>query len=817
MRGVDRLPAVARTGRGRRLRQQRQGEDLAQFGRHARTEPVDSKARQTRTVRTLDRVGDLAATEEHEHEEHDEEHDTATGRDAEQAAAEPVVEAEPRRDRELLHGDCQQAQHDQHGEEAEAIREVDGGRRWFGAHLCGGCGVGRTRQPARHVAAVPAGHDVGRDEDADPAHLPDQALEQAEHEEHAEHAERGRVDPPERLQRFHRASAAVLRRTLRNHRRIMPQNGRLGEWARLPLLSGALLATLPTMDHDEAMLAARAVTTLAARLAQDSHLAAELQRARREFFLDGTAAAASLPGAAAAAELRFQEWFTLERESEVLGAVPAAVPELGGEAADFVDSQAGLWLVEQVTTRTVEARDLQDGQAIDLHAPLGALEPGDLIVGRIYAEGAGRWTPSTAAAIYRPGNEIAQAFLRDMLRLGLERRLQQIELERLLLMRPTAPRASTPPAPALADSVPDQPLEHLEADLDRLLTAAGSEHSAAAISQQLALAVRPGQVLGPLLDELAFDTSVNLDAARELLLAIWNAHHRARSEDGDATAAERTAPGETLGERLVRTLDEGLAQKRDVEELFAQLERMAGIEPGEQDDESDRNDNEAGEDEAWRARGEADDEDDATAGADADGNLAALIEEYLWETGRTEDPAAADLRHFAQLPTNAALPHRDLEEITAADCMRLLLHVYLAALPTERALRVRSTFEQLLGFYQWAVEVQEMDIGTVLDGCRGGLVDQVERLQAASIALSTAASGRVRPGMLEVEELAKAGFGARDDDGGDHWIEAPQAAAHLRVGDLLLGALAPAAGPRASRSFTGLVVALPADARALME
>lgn len=596
----------------------------------------------------------------------------------------------------------------------------------------------------------------------------------------------------------------------------MPQSRRRSEWGTLRLLSGPLRATLPPMDHDEASQAARAVTALAARLAKDSHLAAELQRARREFFLDGKAASASLPGAGEAAELRFQEWFTLERESEVLGAVPATVPDLGGDAADYVDSQSGLWLVQQVTPRTVEARDLQDGQTIDLNAPAGALEPGDLVVGRVYAEGAGRWTPSTAAAIFRPGNEIAQAFLRDMQRVGLERRLQQVELERLLLMRPTAPRATAAPAAAPAAAEPDEPLEHLEADLDRLLTGAGSEHSAAAISQQLAMAVRPGPVLGPLLDDLAFDTTVDLDAARELLLAIWNAHHRARSDDGDAPAAERAAPGETLGERLVRTLDEGLAQKRDVEELFAQLERMAGIEPDEQDDadaDAEDADEDAEDGEAWRGDDEGDGADE-----DADGNLAALIEEYLWETGRTEDPAAADLRHFAQLQANAALPHRDLEEITSGDCMRLLLHVYLAAPPTERAARVRSTFEQLRGFYQWAVEVQEMDVGTVLEGCRGALIDQVERLQAACVALSTPATGRARPGMLEVEEVAKAGFGVRDDDGGDHWIDAPQAVAHLRVGDLLLGALAPAAaGPKAGRSFSGLVVALPADARALME
>jgi hypothetical protein len=587
------------------------------------------------------------------------------------------------------------------------------------------------------------------------------------------------------------------------------------------------------MDHDEAQSAARAVAALAERLAKDPHVAAELQRARREYFPGAHDKAATAPRAGDPAEQRFQEWFTLERESEVLGAVPAAVPELGGDAAEYLDSLAGLWLVHNVTPRAVEARDLQDGQTLDLTAPPGTLQQGDLVVGRLFAEGAGRWSPSPAAAIFRPGEEIAQAFLRDMQRLGLERRLHQVELERLLLRQPEPPqRGASAPTPA----EPEIPLEHLEADLDRMLAASGSEHSAASISQQLALAVRPGQVLGPLLDELAFDTTVDLDKARELLLAIWNAHHRGL--DGAAGGADEApaAPGETLGELLVRTLDEGLAQKRDVEELFAQLERMAGIEPDAEDDAEPVDDGEtADEDEAqFAGDDEADDDDDdddepsarrrqpdaldADLDADAEGNLAPLIEEYLWETGRTEDPRAADLRHFAALQANAALPHRDLEDITSGDCMRLLLHVYLAAPPTERAARVRSTFEQLRGFYAWAVEAQEMDVGSVLEGCRGALLDQIERLQAACLALSTPAPGRQRPGMLEVEEVGKQGFGVRDDDGGDHWIDAPDAAALVRPGDLLLGALQPAAsGPAKGRHFAGLVVALPADARALME
>lgn len=559
------------------------------------------------------------------------------------------------------------------------------------------------------------------------------------------------------------------------------------------------------MSNDDADAAARAMAELAAVAAKDPHLAAEMQRARREFFAAGPVAAVSLPGAAEAAEQRFREWFLLERESEVLGAVPLTVKGFDDDADRLEDSTAGLWLVQASAGTGVEARDLQDGEVLDLEVPPESLAAGDLVVGRLFPHGAGRWTPSRAAAIFRPGADIAQAFLRDMQRLGLERRLQQIELEHLLLRRP-----QTKPVPPHVDT-PSVPLEHLEADLDALLARTGSEHSATTISQQLAIAVRPGPVMGPLLDELAFDTDVDLDRARALLLAIWNAQHL--GEDGAAADAAPVdeVPGESLGERLVRTLDEGLAQKRDVAELFAQLERMAGVEPDPEDDEVADDEDGADDEVVERARPPA---DEAEAAA---GNLAALVEEYLWETDRREDPAAEPLRLFAELQQNAALPPRDLEEITATDVMRLLLHAYLGAAPSERAATVRATFAQLGGFYQWASEVQELDVGQVLAGCQGALLDQLDRLQAAGEGLSTPANGRARPGVLEVEEVGPRGFGVRDDDGGNHWLEvAPATAANLRVGDLVLGALGPATAGQA-RGFVGLVVVLPADARSLME
>ena len=126
-------------------------------------------------------------------------------------------------------------------------------------------------------------------------------------------------------------------------------------------------------------------------------------------------------------------------------------------------------------------------------------------------------------------------------------------------------------------------------------------------------------------------------------------------------------------------------------------------------------------------------------------------------------------------------------------------------------------FEELRAFYDWAAVTQELAFGAVLDQCRGALLDQVDRLQAAGQSLSTEGAGRGRPGIMQVEDLDPSGFGVGDDDGDHHWIPAvPQVTSNLQVGDLLLGSLG-APDNRGQRRLCGLVVVLPRDARELIE
>jgi hypothetical protein len=534
------------------------------------------------------------------------------------------------------------------------------------------------------------------------------------------------------------------------------------------------------------------------RVLREPHLPAEVQRARREFFGPRLAAGAPLP----TAEQRFQEWFLLERESETLGAVPHEAVAADDDSL-LDDSLASAFLLAGASGKRLEARDLQDGDCYELHAPAGTLQPGDLMVGRIHPDPAGGWLPSAAVAVYRPGQVVAAALQKDLGQLQLDRRLSQLELEHLLLRSGQHAAAVAPP------------LERLEAALDTLLRGAGSSRSAAEVSEALAAAARPGPVLGPLLDELAFDTAIDLDRGRELLLELWNAHHAGDAPPpaaGQAPAAEATAagdgpPGETLGERLVRTLDQGLAQKQDVEELFAQLEAMAGIDPDAEDGEEEDDD---------PVHGAA----AAAANAVDVGDLQPLVQEYLWETGRSDGEPARLLAQWVELQQNGAAPHVDLESVSSTDLLRFLLHVYLGAEPAARAAAVRAAHAALREFLAWAEVAQEMAVRGTLDGCQGALLDQLDRLQAAGLALSASLRAERRPGtgLWRVDDVGAAGFGVRGDDGGEHWIPvAPATAALLRPGDLLLGAVARSDGrAEGGARFAGLVVALPADAEALI-
>ena len=562
------------------------------------------------------------------------------------------------------------------------------------------------------------------------------------------------------------------------------------------------------MTQDEVQRQTQCIARLAAQLSKQPRLQAELERARRQFFGD------DLHGAGDdAAEHRFAEWFLIERESETLGVVPMTIPPYSADVEPLDGSLAGLFLVESVGD-TVTAIDMQDDEVLEL-AEAGTLQVGDLLVGRMYPVSGERWAPSAATPALRPGRDLAKAFLHDLKKLEIGRRLMQVELEHLLLREHGKTSASlgggSNDEAATAELVvaPEIPLEHLEADLEQLMLSAGHQNSATDISEQLAQTQSPGAVMGPLLDQLAFDSDVDLDRMRRVLLEIWNAHHVGQVRSTEEAGSSSGPPGETLGEKLVRRLDEGIGEREDVEELFSQMESIAGIESDEEDSEEDER-NTAIVSEVFE-----------TGASDGDtGDLAPLVAEFHWENGfeQTEDSA---LTLWIELQRSAAVPNTEVELIPAGDLMRLLLHVYLRSAPDDRVEQVRSAFDELRRFYDWVAETQEIDQREVVQRCQGALLDQLERLQAAGIALSNDQAPVQSPGLMQVEETGKDGFGARDDDGGSHWLLTDKLAVdQLAVGDIVLGGFAPVVGDEPTslhRRLAGMVVVLPIDARSLIE
>jgi hypothetical protein len=449
------------------------------------------------------------------------------------------------------------------------------------------------------------------------------------------------------------------------------------------------------------------------------------------------------------------------------------------------------------TARSGECATALTGEILSIETE-AALAIGDVVVGRLYPCNPDALAPSPVTAILRQGVEVVAALQRDLSRAGIDRRLTQAELE-AVLFRNAGELAAT--------QARRMPPERLEARLDSLLREGGDRsHSAADISEALEAATDgPGPVVGPILEELAFDTAVDLDATREVMLQIWN-EHRLRAGDAAAPppppvpepvpAARRkeVIPDDAgLGAAIAARIESGLANHEDIEALFADVEGMLGDED------------------------EGDEESDGEPSGEPEGDLEALIQEYLWERQLDgQAPAARILATFAGQQNSQPVPGVYLEMIPARDLIAFLLRSYLAAPPRQRSASVREQFEALREFYEWAEQTQCYDLAPVLAEARATLIEPLERLQRASLALSTSEQPRrdlvpkvLRIGRVDGGEVEVVGGGVES-----LWLDVPEAAPDLRVDDLILAALARDA--RGTR-IEGFAVVVPSGAAALLE
>jgi len=326
---------------------------------------------------------------------------------------------------------------------------------------------------------------------------------------------------------------------------------------------------------------------------QDSALEAELAGSVGDFFPQ-MSAPYEIRGNDLLNARRHQEWFLFERHSSHLEGVPcerllgewrkAVADQLQelevGERA-LLDSCAGIFSVRGVADDG--AAWLEDLGCLQEHSlrpnpDAPALEIGDLIIGRMHPDGDGAVLASPAAGVFRSA-DLHQAIEADLARRRsgggstlLRFDQQTLEAAFFCLTQDPTPNDESSPTVNSLDSARD------------LLSEAGMPDSA--IQDTFArlrstpmkadnLVLGSNDRLGEILDELAFDTEVDLTRARAVLAAAW---HSLRLE----SAERRTDPLDVTS--ALADFDQGRAQGRDVQALLDDLERDLGLgESGSED------------------------------------------------------------------------------------------------------------------------------------------------------------------------------------------------------------------------------------------
>ncbi len=374
----------------------------------------------------------------------------------------------------------------------------------------------------------------------------------------------------------------------------------------------------------------RGFSALQSWVREDPQLETEFRSSAGEFFGAPRPAGAADPKLA---ERRHLEWFALERESARLGGVPiqvlsghgeAAARGLGAaESAAWIGSLAGVFEVTGVRPgEGVWLRDLAGSGEYPLIEPEASqlLAPGDMIAGRIFPVGDTVFRSSPAAVFFRDAT-LLEALRADFDRERARRRgvlrLAQSEIEQLFY-RPQLGQAADPVgelrALLLRGGVESEEIEELLAAL------AGEPFDLENPTPGA------GDLMGEILDRLAFETDLELEAARVALTAAWlhlSSHGPGSGPSLVPAKAPQPAPkpparsaGEIRVAEALAKFDAERAAGRPVDQSFDELERALEL-------------------------GDEPDPDELAPAPDFPGAVAALVEEFLWDLGRTAGEAAA--------------------------------------------------------------------------------------------------------------------------------------------------------------------------------
>ncbi|MCA8980365.1 MAG: hypothetical protein KDC14_10095 [Planctomycetes bacterium] len=496
-----------------------------------------------------------------------------------------------------------------------------------------------------------------------------------------------------------------------------------------------------------------------------AELRVEFEASRKAFFVDHDPSLGTEEERSRAAR-RHLEWFLFERESRYAGGLPAQELLAGwreraaAEAPELLERESA-WLATHAGV--FEVTSVEAGVGAWLHDVAGMGEfpvqdaagskvyrEGDLIVGRLYPTDEIRYTISPAAAFYR-NPQLLEALRRDLAKhrdASDQRvlRLAQIELERMFW--------SGPGSIAPVDPVGDARAYLLEEGLDRRTVDGIFARLTAAPFEADSVVHGADDALAEIMSALAFDTELDLEAARRHLYYAWA-----------ALAGPKPARHESAGREVdVRTameeFDEDRARGLSVEESFAELERRLGLSDVEDDDE------------------------DAPA-PDFPGAVAAIVEEYLWETAAKGAPEDEGSTEQLRVLGRFAEPIGVFENLGARDLLVfaswwVLEHDVLR--DEEDACKMLDALER---FSRWAETEQEVTLFTDFAAQLVALRETLPRAVRAKRRHAIAAGDDT--GEL-YEFVAATGDGravVRDQSGEEPTLKLGPLAQELATGDLL--------------------------------
>ncbi len=554
--------------------------------------------------------------------------------------------------------------------------------------------------------------------------------------------------------------------------------------------------------HREAFQASLVALTHFIRL--DKQLSKGLAKGRLEFFGTGDpqldsredGEPAETPKAA-----RFLEWFALDRafgdgaaapiHPFVANGCPGLEPALQMYARGLADSRPGIYLVRDLDDSGMDVEDSLTGERLSVLLPDGErmVEAGDTLLGRLLPlPESDLWLTSDATERIG-GSAIYDAFVEDVERTRLSAgpesvaRVHQLDLEILLGMA----------RGEIAGGHEEDNCERLEAELAAMLQ--GVSHEIPHVDEILqALRTGPslGSIMGPLLEDLAFHTDLDIEATRRLLLDLWNVYEGESPEDRssgepedleedagrmplDTSSADGTPmspdgeeiPVAQLGARLLEELEAGQAKGEKADVLFARLEQMIDGQAAAEREES------AGP--PARIEWQTSDE----------GDLEALLAEYLWERDRIGQALDADAiqRLQAYMRTLIGLRIHQIQNLDELGLARSLVQLWAEGKIAE----VHELMRDLVEWESWLTQVQEIPFGTELEPFRQALMEDSQRIAKIEADLPT------EP--VPDEGLQTYSWHVLKDPSGGWILESAEGRRPLQmvgdfvVGDLILGAL----------------------------